>query len=237
MSHTESIEELDPRTLKPHPNNSRLHPSEQLAALVNSFRQFGFNGLVIIDEEGFILAGHGRTQAAVMAELPTVTCKRVSGWSEDKKRAFVIADNQTALMSEWDEAMLLHEVQHLANSSDIDLGQFGIDVADLLPPPEPPKAADGMREAEAAAERRAPAGDADAAFREEMGDTKATGQAPIVPQYAEHHQAFVIVCDNSVDEAWMRQRLGLAAPQQSYSDSKIRQANVITVQQLREAFA
>lgn len=240
MSHNDfSIEELDPRTLKPHPNNSRLHPSEQLAALVASFREFGFNGLVIVDEAGVILAGHGRTQAAVMAELATITCKRVLGWSDEKKRAFVIADNQTGLMSTWDEDMLLHEVQHLSGAGGIDLTAFGVDLGDLLPPPEPPVARDAMRNAEAATERPAPQGegegDPEKAFREEMADKSTKGQAPIVPMYAEHHQAFVIVCDNEVDEAWLRQRLGMSKPAQSYKDVKILTPNVITVAQLREA--
>lgn len=43
------IQLRDPKRLKPHPHNSRLHPAEQLAALEASFREFCFNGLVVVD--------------------------------------------------------------------------------------------------------------------------------------------------------------------------------------------
>lgn len=230
------IETRDPRRLKPHPNNSRLHPAEQLAALEASFREFGFNGLVVIDEGDVILAGHGRTTAAIRADLAEIPCKVVRGWSDDKKRAFVIADNQIADGSVWDDAMLLHELQHLAGSTEVDITQFGISLDDLLPQAGPPTTTETMRTAEQRTTAREMPAD-EAAYREEMADKRTPGQAPIVPMYAEHHQAFVIVCDNEIDEAWIRQRLGLNRPHQSYSDVKILTPNVITVQQLRSLLA
>jgi hypothetical protein len=229
------IEHIPPRSLKPHPCNSRVHPTEQIAALVESYRQFGFNGLVVIDEDGTILAGHGRTQAAIQAELETVPCRRVIGWTDEKKRAYVIADNQIADASDWNMEMLTAELDALQGSG-IDMAAFGIDIDALLPPPEPPTGAATMREAEGNTDKREPIAD-DQAFRDEMADKRTHGQAPIVPMYAEHHQAFIVVCDNEIDEAWIRQRLGLNRPQQSYSDVKILTPNVITVAQLRALLA
>jgi len=59
-------------------------------------------------------------------------------------------------------------------------------------------------------------------------------KCPIVPRYAEHYEAFVIVCDNTIDEAWLRNHLKLETRQLSYKDSKIGQTNIITVDQLRQ---
>lgn len=67
-----------------------------------------------------------------------------------------------------------------------------------------------------------------------MARTDTAGLLPIVPMYAEHHEAFIIICDNSIDEAWLRNKLGLEQPMRSYKDSKSARTNVITVQQFRE---
>lgn len=40
------LEHLDPRSLKPHPQNSRKHSDEQLQQLMQSIERFGFNGAV-----------------------------------------------------------------------------------------------------------------------------------------------------------------------------------------------
>jgi hypothetical protein len=228
------IEHINPRALKPHPCNSRIHPSEQIAALIASFAEFGFKGAIVIDEDNIILAGHGRTKAAIQAEMETIPCQRVTGWSDDRKRAYVISDNQIGDASIWDEEMLLAEMQAL-QSSDFDMAAFGFDLTNLLPPAEPPTAATAMRKAEEGTDKRQPTTDDE--FKDEMADKRTPGQAPIVPMYAEHQQAFVIVCENEIDEAWIRQRLGLNRPHQSYSDVKILAPNVITVAQLRELLA
>ena len=62
---------------------------------------------------------------------------------------------------------------------------------------------------------------------------KTQGAIPIIPKYDEHYQAFIIVCENRIDEAWLRKKLNIEEPQQSYKDKKIRQSNVITIKQLK----
>ena len=112
----QEVKLVDPRELRPHPANSRRHPRDQINALIKGFVEFGFRGVVVIDEAGTILAGHGRTQAAIEAGLERIPAQRVSGWSEAKKRAFVIADNQLGLASEWDEERLASELRALVQA-------------------------------------------------------------------------------------------------------------------------
>jgi DNA modification methylase len=119
------IEYVSPGQIKPHPANSRRHPREQINQLVNSFREFGFQGVVVIDETGTILVGHGRAMAAMEAGIDRIPAKRVEGWSEAKKRAFVIADNQLGLASEWDEEMLASEIRALMSQGEVDLAVLG----------------------------------------------------------------------------------------------------------------
>ncbi|WP_217992964.1 ParB/Srx family N-terminal domain-containing protein, partial [Priestia megaterium] len=84
-------------------------------------REFGFTNPVLIDEEGGIIAGHGRVLAARLLEheeVPTITLAHLS---EVQKRAYVIADNKLALNAGWDPEMLALELR--------DLGDLGFDVA------------------------------------------------------------------------------------------------------------
>ena len=47
-------------------------------------------------------------------------------------------------------------------------------------------------------------------------------------------QEQIALCDNIIDEAWLRNKLGLEEPMQSYKDVKAQRANVITCAQFRE---
>ena len=118
--------------LKPHPKNARTHSTAQVAQLVASLREFGWTIPVLIDEDGTILAGHGRVMAAKQigwTEGPTVTA---AGWSDAKKRAYLIAANKLALNADWDEDLLGSELQALAASYDIGLIGFTDEEAQAL---------------------------------------------------------------------------------------------------------
>lgn len=229
-----TIENLDPNSLKPHPQNSRKHSEEQLQQLQESISRFGFNGAIVIDEDGVILAGHGRTQAVIRLGLPTIPCVRKSGLTDLEKRAYVIADNQIGLNSEWDDDILAAELASLIENN-FDLTDLGIPLGALAELEQaPPSTAAQVRDLEAQADN-APL--TDDQFQQEMARTDTAGLLPIVPMYAEHHQAFIIVCDNTIDEAWLRNKLGLEHPMQSYKDSKFGRSNVLTVQQFRQRIA
>ena len=116
--------------LIPYARNSRTHSDEQVAQIAASIREFGFTNPVLVDNDGGIVAGHGRVMAARqlgMAEVPTVNV----GWlSEQQRRAYVIADNQLALNAGWDEAVLAQEVAWLQEQH-FDTNLLGFD-ADFL---------------------------------------------------------------------------------------------------------
>lgn len=227
----DAIEHLDPRTLTPHPENSRKHSDQQITKLVASIEQFGFNGAITIDEAGTILAGHGRCAAAIRMGLATVPCVRRHGLSVAQKRAYIIADNAIALEAEWDDAMLADQIAQIQDAG-LDLDSLGISDIALATIEQPkPIAAKDI----AALEQKTDAEPVtQEAFEREMARTDTNGLVPIVPIYAEHHEAFVIVCDNEIDEAWLRNLLGLEKPHQSYKDVKVQRANVTTAAKLRE---
>lgn len=125
MSNQDQIEHINPHELIPHPDNSMKHGDDQITQLVASFEQFGFNGVIVIDEDNVVLAGHGRRLAAIRAELATVNCLRRVGLSDAQKRAYIIADNKIGRESEWDMEVLSQQLANLADG-EIDLSSLGI---------------------------------------------------------------------------------------------------------------
>ena len=116
--------------LTPYARNSRQHSQAQIAQIAASIKEWGWTQPIIIDDEGGILAGHGRLLAAQHLGLEEVPCVVATGWSEAKRRAYVIADNRLAELAQWDQAMLATELQDLA-ALDFDLELTGWDGEEL----------------------------------------------------------------------------------------------------------
>ena len=107
--------------LKPFAKNARTHSRRQIAQIVESIQRFGFNNPILIDEDGEIVAGHGRAMAAKEVELELVPTIVIRGLSDAQKRAFRLADNKIALNASWDEALLREELEAiLAIEADLD---------------------------------------------------------------------------------------------------------------------
>jgi DNA modification methylase len=88
-----------------------------------------------VDEQGSIIAGHGRTLAAQRLQMTEVPVMVAKGWSEAKKRAYVLADNKLAMNAGWDNEMLALELGEIGELGfDLDLTGFTADeIAALMP--------------------------------------------------------------------------------------------------------
>ena len=107
------IEYRAPEALKPRPGNPRTHSRKQIRQIAASIKRFGFVNPVLIDDDGFLIAGHGRIEAAKSLDLETVPTVRLSGMTEAEIRAYVIADNRLAELAGWDDALLRTEFLYL----------------------------------------------------------------------------------------------------------------------------
>jgi len=124
--------------LIPYANNSRTHSEEQITQVASSIKEFGFTNPILIDEQGGIIAGHGRVMAANKLKLDELPVIVLEGLTEAQKKAYVIADNQLALNSGWDLDALRLEVETLQELDfDIDLLGFEGDFLDGLLEEEP----------------------------------------------------------------------------------------------------
>ena len=129
------IEHLPIADLKPNPRNARRHPTKQLHQIAASIREFGFNSIVVIDENGVILVGHGRVEAAKLAGLTTLPVLRITHLTAEQKVGFSLADNKIALNSDWDMeqlALLWRELSAIELNFDLEVTGFETAEIDLL---------------------------------------------------------------------------------------------------------
>ena len=89
--------------LRPYERNPRTHSEAQVDQIAASMVEFGWTNPVLVDEQGGVLAGHGRLLAARKLGLAEVPVIRFEHLSEAQKRAYLIADNQLALQAGWSE--------------------------------------------------------------------------------------------------------------------------------------
>jgi DNA modification methylase len=116
--------------LRPYERNPRTHSDAQVDQIAASMVEFGWTNPVLVDEQGGVLAGHGRLLAARKLGLPEVPVIRFEHLSEAQKRAYLIADNQLALQAGWSEELLAQELAWLREES-FDLDLVGFDASEL----------------------------------------------------------------------------------------------------------
>lgn len=109
--------------LIPNPRNAKKHPAKQIEMLAGSIRSFGFVGVILIDRNQQIIAGHGRWEAAKKVGLDKVPCVVADHLTPAQCLALGLADNRLSELGEVDEDMLDAVLQ--------DLDQQGFAIDDL----------------------------------------------------------------------------------------------------------
>jgi ParB-like chromosome segregation protein Spo0J len=79
------IEMVPLSKLRPARRNAHQHPKKQIGQLAESIKRFGFINPVIIDDQGNIVAGHGRIEAAKLLRMRNVPVIRLSDLSEAER--------------------------------------------------------------------------------------------------------------------------------------------------------
>ena len=109
----DKIERRTVSELVPYARNARIHKPDQIQKLADSIEEWGWPNPVLVDEDGMILAGHGRVLAAAQLEMTDVPVMVAAGWTDAQKQAYVIADNKLAEGAGWDDALLYQELADL----------------------------------------------------------------------------------------------------------------------------
>jgi len=112
----------------PYEKNPRRNDSG-VDAVARSLTEFGWRQPLVVDREGVLIVGHTRLKAAIklgMAEVPV----HVADLTPERAKAYRIADNQSATLSEWDMPLLAEEIADL-RLTDLDIKVLGFDEDEL----------------------------------------------------------------------------------------------------------
>ena len=112
--------------LIPYVNNPRNN-DQAVDAVASSIKNFGFKVPIVIDSKNEIINGHTRLKAAKKLGIEEVPVIVADDLTEDQIKAFRIADNKVAELADWDEELLLAEL----NMIEMDMAQFNIDMSEL----------------------------------------------------------------------------------------------------------
>lgn len=125
------IEYIKIENLKPYEKNARKHQKEDVDTIKASIKEFGMcDPIGIWGEKNIIVEGHGRLMALKELGYEEVPCIRLDFLSDEQRRAYALAHNKTAEMSNWDFDLLDSE---LDNILDIDMTNFGFEIEEEEP--------------------------------------------------------------------------------------------------------
>ena len=110
--------------VKPYENNPRKN-KKGVEAVANSLREFGWQQPIVVDADMTIIAGHTRMLAAKKLKLKTVPVVIAKGLSEEKVKAYRLADNKTGELTSWDDDLLRSELDEIMN---VDMSEFGFNI-------------------------------------------------------------------------------------------------------------
>lgn len=84
----------DVSSLKPYRRNSRTHTRAQIKMVARSIEIYGWTNPILIDDNGNVIAGHARLEAAKLLGMTQVPTICLSHMTPAQKRAYIIADNR-----------------------------------------------------------------------------------------------------------------------------------------------
>ena len=112
--------------LKPYANNPRDNESA-VEPVAKSIKEFGFKVPIVATSDGEIINGHTRFKASKLLGLEKVPVIIADDLTDEQIKAFRLADNKTGEIADWNESLLIKELEEL-DDLDYDMGQFGFEL-------------------------------------------------------------------------------------------------------------
>lgn len=123
------IQNLKPSDIRPYERNPRINEAA-IDAVAKSIREFGFNSPIVVDRDHVVVCGHTRLLAAKQLGLETVPVFVATHLTPEQVRAYRIADNKSAELSEWNLQLLQQELLAIQDDG-TDMGLLGFDTGEL----------------------------------------------------------------------------------------------------------
>lgn len=107
-----------------HPKNPNTHPQNQIKLLAQNIRYHGWRHAIVVSKlSGYIVAGHGRLEAARELGVSIVPVEYQDFATEDNELAVLVGDNRLAELSSLDTNSLQDIVEQFKeNDFDTILG-------------------------------------------------------------------------------------------------------------------
>ena len=116
--------------IKPYENNPRDN-ARAISKVAESIRQFGFKVPIVVDKDNVIITGHTRylaSQELGLEEVPVIVAEDLT---EEKVKAFRLADNKVSEYSTWNDDLLKVELEDLIDL-DFDINSIGFSEIELM---------------------------------------------------------------------------------------------------------
>lgn len=125
------VETVPLSSLVEYEGNAKVHDEANVEAIRASIRRFGNCDPIGVWTDGrgrlVIVEGHGRRMALEAEGYETAEVIRLDHLTDEERRAYALAHNQTTMMTDFDMGALEAELDALA---DFDMGEFGFDLGD-----------------------------------------------------------------------------------------------------------
>tara|TARA_R100001015_G_C4625042_1_gene183408 strand:+ start:186 stop:668 length:483 start_codon:yes stop_codon:yes gene_type:complete len=122
-----NIQEIEIDKIIPYHNNPRKNLN--IDKVASSITEFGFQQPIVVDKNYVVIVGHTRLQAAKKLNYQKVPVF-IADLSENKAKAYRIADNRLNEDSSWDYDFLNIEM-NILNEGNYDLSQLGFNDEEL----------------------------------------------------------------------------------------------------------
>ena len=147
MDNELKIEYLPVGSLKPYEKNARKHQDADVQTIVASIKEFGFDDPIgVWGEDNLIVEGHGRLMAAKKLGMETVPVIHLDHLTDEQRRAYALAHNKTAEMSEWDFDNLNLELESLDGLFDFEPFDLSLEFEDEAEQDEHSPTSDGSHD-------------------------------------------------------------------------------------------
>jgi hypothetical protein len=116
--------------IKPHPENYKTHPADQIKSLRASVKAFGVTAPIKVNLEGEIVAGHGMYQLYIedgYTHVPVI----VEALDKRLSKAYLVADNETQRKGITEQDKLNDLLQEISEIPDFDIESVGFSLENL----------------------------------------------------------------------------------------------------------
>lgn len=123
------IEYLPINKLKPYKRNAKKHPQWQVDQIARSIEEFGMNDpIAVYGKDNEIVEGHGRLLACKQLNYNEVPVIHLDWLTDEQRKAYNLVHNKLTMNSDFDLKTLSQELDSIL---DLDMGDFGFDVAGI----------------------------------------------------------------------------------------------------------